>query len=313
LKSSFSQVPFIYEVPNESWTSLSSFSKHRLMDMGMFYSKRMKYMNTVYCLYQSNVGVQVSVCNTLDIPHGQFVGSNLPTSCVKIVLLHPKIVPNSTYILHSKDPVKSVVYPDRDFALPWIDILEHVQSQSSKTRSVNSIKRQESFVDYGFCGGEGHTPNGVDAGLSAPSPLSGSLDEFSFFKNLATNLTAIIEKENLNIWKQMPMERRQKFSERLGLRCAFEFCRLAVTDVKPGNHSEEGATCGLHCDEKNCPVHSGVLIFSKIVDRGTETKRVSIIMCQRKACNDYMRRATNSYGPALSFVMKKFDEIPVER
>jgi hypothetical protein len=152
------------------------------MDMGMFYSERMKYMNTVYCLYQSNVGVQVSVCNTLDIPHGQFVGSSLPTSGVKIVLLHPKIVPHPTSILHSNDPVKSIVYPDRDFVLPWIDILEHVQSQSSKTRSVTSIKRQKSFVDYGFCGGEGHTPNGVDAGLSAPSPLSRSLDGFSFFK-----------------------------------------------------------------------------------------------------------------------------------
>ena len=72
---------------------------------------------------------------------------------------------------------------------------------------MNSLKHQKSFVDYGFCGGEGHTPNGVDAGLSAPSPLSGSLDQFSFFKNLAKDLTAIIEKENLNIWRQIPIER----------------------------------------------------------------------------------------------------------
>jgi hypothetical protein len=273
----------------------------------------MKYIKTVYCLYQSDVGVQVTVCQSLDLPHGQFVGKSLPTSGVHLQLIHPEVVHYPTSLLLSNAPVQSVAYPDVKINLPWNDILDHVYLKSGKSRSSENAKRQKHFLDYGFCGGEGYTPNGVDAGLSSPSPLDGTLDEFSFFKNLAKEITHIIRKENLNIWKTLPLERRKRFSEQLCPGCPFEFCRLAVTDFKEEQHSDKAGTCGLHCDDKNCSIYSGVLVLSKIVFNGAHKKRVSVVMCQRKSCEDYMRRATESYGPALLFVMNKYEEIPSER
>ncbi len=81
--------------------------------------------------------------------------------------------------------------------------------------------------------------------------------------------------------------------------------RCAITD--------EFNLCGVHEDQKNDSEFPSVPVFSRFISLNGKQYRVSIIMYSRKSISDYQKRKNITYGPAISFVMDIFANLPAER
>jgi hypothetical protein len=85
-----------------------------------------------------------------------------------------------------------------DDSVDW-SMIDKLINESSKGTNKGDKKRQSCFVDYGFCGGLGHSR--LTSGLTSPSLLKGTLD--SNPKSQLVLVSKIISKTFPHVWKKI--------------------------------------------------------------------------------------------------------------
>jgi hypothetical protein len=272
----------------------------------------------MYLVYQLGEGVQVTLARDLNIPHGQVVlergkllheqQTNIPIHVIRPILGERKSCSDSEFI-------RSFAIPNELLLISWQDVYDNIMMnctggmKKQAESHISSPKRQKYYVDLGFCGGEGYSIDDIDLGLASPSFLSGSQSQF--IRDLIGTLSEACMNLCPTLWASMEEARLNKFARQLHPKCRFEFVRLAYTSYNSGG---EQNTCNVHIDSKN-GTNSEVVIFSKSMKGFTDDEhgRLSFIMCQRKACENYMVRSETTVGPSIQAVMEKYRAISVDR
>jgi hypothetical protein len=197
----------------------------------------------------------------------------------------------------------------QDPGIDWSAVASLIQAGQPPKGTTQNVKRQSSFVDYGYCGGKSHSRQ--EDGMTEPSLLKGTDEEIPI--QILQKLSGLIGKFFPEVWRGMTRERRESYANKLAANNTIEYLRLAKTEV---SSSERGKreTCNLHGDEKNDPLFSGCVIFSKVIWTGPTTgERYSAICATRRSIGASIKRANKTIGPALPFVMDCYRKCSIKR
>jgi hypothetical protein len=159
--------------------------------------------------------------------------------------------------------------------------------------------RQSFFQDFGICTNQNTSRTGEPLGIAKPRGKPGSKE-----KALLVTCSNVLRAIGF-LGFDFDQERLLNFAGKLVAGNQIEAMRCAITD--------EFNLCGVHEDQKNDSEFPSVPVFSQYILLNGKQYRVSIIMYSRKSISSYQKRKNITYGPAVSFVMDIFANIPAER
>lgn len=215
--------------------------------------------------------------------------------------VHPAIIYyDEDYITNDFLYVSSLHTEEVDRLLGTIDF-QALGSRLLSRKPKHSV-RQSYFEDFGFCSGHSSSRKEQPLGIAKPALKPGTMD-----KNISELLVTCsdILRALCSTFFAFPEERLQEFASQLGEGNIIEAMRIAITD--------EDNLCGVHEDGKNDANFPAVPVFSEYIWLYGKRYRVSIIMYSQKSIGDFLRRKNTTYGPAISFVLDTFYNIPASR
>jgi hypothetical protein len=293
--------PFVFEEPKQSYLDLDFGERQALLLKGEMAAERLVYMKRVHVVLQPLFKTQVTVAKRLDLPHYQAKMSTIVASKFSSIIYYDEDSP-------PPEPDDSFLYmrnkhsAEVDILMASIDF--HAIGRRLLLRKPTQSVRQSFYEDFGFCAGQNTSrrANGNPVGVAKPREKPGTRDEL--IRGLLSTCSSVLRTMDFPIFN-FGGERLRTFAGGLAEGNTIEALRLAITD--------ETNLCGVHEDRRNDAGYPTVPVFSKFIFLQEKKYRVSIIMYSRKSIADYMNRKNSTYGPAVTFVLDAFSQIPAER
>jgi hypothetical protein len=291
--------PFVFEEPKASYFLLGFGVRQALLALGPLAPERLVHIEQVHVVYQPDSKTQITVARRLDAPHYQATSVQIQASSFSPIIFYQDSFP-------IPQPLSDFLYVCSDHSgcveglLSQIDF--DVLGRRLLSRKPMHSVRQSYFEDFGICSGQCTSRKGSELGISKPSTKPGSNDKV--INEVLVTCSNIIRALGMTIF-DYGKERLLSFAGTLADGNLIEAMRLAITD--------ESNLCGIHEDQNNDPAFPSVPVFSKFIWVDEKRFRVSIIMYSRQSISDYLKRKNKTYGPAVTFVMDSFAEIPEER
>jgi hypothetical protein len=240
----------------------------------------------------------VTVARQLDGPHYQATMAKIKASAHPSINFYREDFTSNNFIY-----VSSVHSEEVNRLLQTIDFKE-IGSHLLSRKPAHSV-RQSFYEDFGITSGQCTTRKGNPLGIAKPSSKPGSKEKV--IQDLLVTCSNVIRALGSSIPRsfQFQEERLLEFAGALATGNMIEAMRLAITD--------ESNLCGVHVDHKNDVNYPSVPVFSKFIFLNAKRYRVSIIMYSRQSISDYLKRKNTTYGPAVSFVLAAYSQIPAGR
>jgi hypothetical protein len=289
------ETPFVFEEPAPSYFQLPSSEREALMLLGPMAPERLEYIQKIHVVSQHPTKTQVTVARQLDGPHYQAMIAEIKASAFLAIRYYRDDFASNNFLYVCSDHSEEV-----DRLLKTIDF-QQLGSRLLLRKPKQSV-RQSFFEDFGICSGQSTTRRGQPFGIAIPSLKPGTKDKI--IQDLLVTCSDILRALGSRIF-DFKEERLQAFAGKLAPRNIIEAMRLAITD--------RANLCGIHEDKKNDVDFPAVPVFSQVILLGGKQYRISIIMYSRKSIGDYLERKNTTYGPAVSYVLDQFNNIPAER
>ncbi len=308
---------FFFERPISHEAYHEANANSRLVGLGPFSPTRWKHMAEIHCLFPSDVG-HIYIAERADLPHYQEVFSKFLAALDSYhdrmpVYLYMKGQDYSNHFMLVRNSEKSVIpFMDR---IDWM--ATHLSSCNSKTKagktSAIGKKRQNNFVDTGYCSAVSLSRHGTFDGVSEPRMKPGTMENSAVVNGYVV-LSDFIEQtpvkwtaENKRLFHDADnLDRHERFAAKIHKRNILESQRISSTHLN--------SICGCHDDHHNSSHKScrAVVGISKIMHVDGKDVRIGINAQGRKSIDDCLSRS-NKYRPLLETVLSVYERMPDNR
>ena len=308
-------MPFVFERPNMTDIGLSQISK----SLESPPSERLQYIEESYLINQVSDGLQLTVCERLDIPHGHLTNVSGYRQLCNSSKTKVTNVMESSVLEKSEESTKFVQFitlKEEMEVAKWKSCFAVVASElfssfikkqgKNSANDQNVESRQILHADYGICSNRNTGRKDVDSpvlGCTRPRLLQGTAGN----KHIFDNFTKLLRKHCDWIWK-MNDERLKVGARQISKNNDIEAIRVAINLIWLEDwESLNSYQCGLHIDKFNDVSYPRVAVLSGMTSiiPNKLIARVSIIAYTRQSIGDFLARVRTE-GKAVESISRLY-------